>query len=201
MTHAPSIATTALTDKGNFIPTSDTGPQSSGATQMTFLSTIHEQLGEEIHAWAARERTTRPGVTMSMLMNALARALGLESERQLYRYISGETPLPAAKVVPTCRAIGSWKLLQSLNQDAGLVAEPKPDVGRLDGYDLVVELTRSLRESAEFAAAAAEAGDTVPSELIVKRLEKEGREAIQSIERLIAINRELVEQRAAVVRS
>lgn len=163
---------------------------------MSLLS-IPELVDEEIHAWVGREQHVRPGATRRMLMDVLARAIGLANERQVYRYASGEAPFPLEKVLPLCRAIGSWKLLQAVNQAAGLVAEPKPDVGRMDGYDLVAELTRNLRESAEFAAAAAAAAEQVPSEIELRRLEREGREAIQQVDRLISLYRELVTSRSA----
>lgn len=157
---------------------------------------IAELVDEEVHAWRKREQTARPGVEGDMLMCALASRLGLKGKRQLYRYMSGETPFPVEKLVVFCRVLGSWRLLQTLNQEAGLIAEPKPDVGQLDGLDLIVEQSHNLQEFGELVAAYAAATDRVPSELELRRVEKEAREAVQQIERLLAVYRELVVRQA-----
>lgn len=157
-----------------------------------FGSPIAELVDDEVHAWRKREQAARPGVEGDMLMCALASRLGLKGKRQLYRYMSGETPFPLEKLVVFCRVVGSWRLLQVLNQEAGLVAEPKPDVGKLEGFDLIIEQSHNLQEFGELVAAYAAATDQVPSELALRRIEKEGAEAIQQIERLLCIYRELV---------
>jgi len=167
-------------------------------TAMTALSvfSIPELFAEEVDRWVAREREARPGVTRSILMLTLARALGLEQERQVYRYMSGETPLPAALLARACRFFRSWRLIQAINQEAGLVAEPKPDVGKLESFDLIVEQSRNLKEFGELVAAYAQATDEVTSEDTYRRLVKEGRDAVQQIERLLAIYGEMVAARS-----
>jgi hypothetical protein len=162
---------------------------------MSLFGSVPELVDEEVHAWRKREQQARAGVDGDMLMTALASRLGLKGKRQLYRYMSGETPFPLEKVVLLCRALSSWKLLQAVNQEAGLVAEPKPDVGKLDGFDLIIEQSRNLKEFGELVAAYAEATDQPVSELELRRIEKEGREVIQQVQRLLEIYRGLVEQR------
>lgn len=162
---------------------------------MSLFGSVPELVDEEIHAWVTREREARAGVDRDMLLHQLAARLGLRGKRQLYRYASGETPFPVEKVVPFCRTLGSWRLLQAVNQDAGLVAQPKPEVGRLEGFDLIVEQSRNLKEFGELVAEYAAATDVAPSELTRSRLIKEGREVIQQVERLLAIYGAMVERR------
>jgi hypothetical protein len=163
-----------------------------------FGPTIPALISEEVHAWLKREQAARPGADVDMLMQALATRLN-RNKRQLYRWMSGETPVPLEVAVPLCKAIGSLRLLQLVNQYAGLLAEPTPDVGKLDGFDLIIEQSRNLREFGELVATYAAATDAVPSEIELRRIEKEGREAIQQIERLIAIYRELAARQVGLV--
>ena len=164
---------------------------------MSLFGSVPELVDEEIHAWAKRELEARPGANRDMLLTALAGRLGLKHKRQLYRYMSGETPFPLEKVVVLCRVLGSWRLLQAVNQEAGLVAEPKPDVGRLEAFDLIIEQSHNLKEFGDLVSSYAEATDQPVSELALRRIEKEGREVIQQVERLVRIYQELVEQRRA----
>lgn len=136
---------------------------------MSLFGAIPELIEEELHAWVERERQKTPGGAADMLMSALASRLGLKHKRQVYRYRSGETPFPLEKLVAFCRAIGSWTLLQAVNQDASLVAEPKPDPGTLDLFDLHSEQSRNLKEFGELVSAYAQATDEVPSELTLRR--------------------------------
>lgn len=196
--HARSFAVPQPSANVNRHTASDTSMAARGAAQMSLLSIpIPELVGEEIHAWVDRERQARPGATAAMLMTSLARILGLDNERQVYRYMSGETPFPASKVVLLCRAIGSWKLLQAINQDGGLVAEPRPDVGRLDSFDLIVEQSRNLKEFGEFVSVYCDQMQRPPSAIEARRLEREGREVIQQIERLVRYARELADRAGA----
>lgn len=167
---------------------------------MSLFASIPELIDEEIHAWRKREQAARPGADGDMLMTALASQLGLKHKRQLYRYMSGETPFPLEKVGLLCRALGSWKLLQVVNQEAGLVAEPLPTAAKVDGFDLIVEQSRNLKEFGELVAAYAQATDQAPTALELRRVEKEGREVIQQVERLICIYRDLVQRQTAVAR-
>ncbi len=158
------------------------------------LFPVHELLAEEVQAWTERERARHAGTPRAALLHRLAEVLEVD-DRQLYRYMSGETPFPLKKAAALCRAIGSCRLLEMVCQDAGLLAELRPDVGALTGYDLVVEQSRSLKEFGELTAAFADSIERKPTDLDAARIEKEGREAIQQIERLIRIARELAERR------
>src|SRR3989338_7350739 len=136
--HAPRVAGAPLPDNVKAPSIADTMmADPPGAHQMSLLS-IPELVGDEIQKWMEREREQRPGTTAGMLLHLLARRLGLQNQRQVYRYMSGEPPFPVEKLIVLCRTLNSWKLLQTLNQEAGLVAEPKPDVGKLDGFDLII---------------------------------------------------------------
>ncbi len=165
------------------------------ALQLTWLS-VPEILSEEIHAWVERERANRPGATHAMLIEVCARALSVTG-RQLYRYMSGETPLPAEKVVVACRFTRSWRLLQLINREAGLLAEPVPDVGAMTGFDLVVEQSRNFREFSELTAAFAAAMDKPVAVDELRQIEREAGEAIQQIQKLVACYRAMADKAAA----
>lgn len=190
MSHTPRVTANVDDANGKTPAASDIA---MAAAQISFLS-IPELFAEEVDRWIGAERERCPGTTGAVLRLTLARALGLEHERQVYRYMSGETPLPAALLARACRIFRSWRLLQAINQDAGLVAEPKPDVGKLDGFDLLVEQSHNLREFGEFVAAYVDSMQRRPSEIDAPRLEREGRDVIQQIERLIRYARELADR-------
>ena len=194
MSHAGRIA--AQVAPANVKPpaASDTG---AAAGSFGFFS-IPEVFAGEVAQWIEHERAARPGAARPMLMLELARALGLQNERQIYRYMSGEAPLPAALLARTARILGSFRLLQVINQDAGLVAEPKPEIGKLESFDLVVEQSRTMREFGEFIAAYADQMERPLPAIEAQRLAREGREAIQQIERLIRIAENFAASRSSL---
>lgn len=159
------------------------------------LSPLHEIVADEIHGFVERERKGAPALTREMLMLTLANRLGLAGVRQLYRYMSGETPFPLSKTAAFCRTVGSYRLLEAANQDAGLVAEPIPEPERLEPFDLLDEEARQMREAGEFIATFAEEVKKSPREMDLARIEKEGREVIQQTYRVLAWTRQYARYR------
>jgi hypothetical protein len=181
MAHSPNLSEPAAVANVKGAPSSDAA--------ISTLS-VPALLTEEVQTWIERVRAAEPKVTKGMLMLELATALGVV-ERQVYRYMSGETPLPLEQAATVCRTLRSWRLLALVNQDAGLLAEPRPDAAKLEGFDVVIEQSRNFREFSELTAAYAAAMDRPPSTQELQRIEIEAAEAIQQITRLVRIYREL----------
>jgi hypothetical protein len=168
-------------------------------TGVTSCFSIAEVLDEEVNAWIAREQAANPSLTRPVLLDALARELDLADARarQLYRYMSGDTPFPAEKIIRTCRRLGSWKLLEFLDHEA---ARAQRDLGPMVGFDLIIGQARTVKEFGDLVSLHADAMDRPLTPEVARAIEREGREAILQIERLIANAQRLVGRRPGDVR-
>lgn len=148
---------------------------------------LQEVLEEEIDFWIATRRV-QDGESKARLWLELGRILGV-TDRQVKRYYTGETTLPADKILPLCRHIGSIRLVKHLAQSL----DPEwPNGGSPEDY--VTELIEAVEDFTKKAAMAVESLYGNPTYKEFRALKAASRVVQDQIQRFEWLYRQILDE-------
>jgi hypothetical protein len=148
---------------------------------------FQEVLEEEIDFWMATRRV-QDGESKARLWLELGRILGI-TDRQVKRYYTGETTLPADKILPLCRHLGSIRLVKHLAQSL----DPEwPNGGAPEDY--VTELIDAVEDFSKKAALAVESLYGTPTYKEFRELKAASRAVRDQIQRFEWLYRQILDE-------
>ncbi|KKM67995.1 hypothetical protein LCGC14_1465550 [marine sediment metagenome] len=155
-----------------------------------FLEIVHEDIHE--HLEANRLGPEGEKVSLILLQERLAREAFGFGYRSLSYVLAGKRAFPADRLVPFCWAVGSFRILEYLAHEAGAALVAHPDVGEIDEYDLVGELSANVDRVAGHLKALVELFDRKPTAKRLAVIRAKTREMIAQALRCEAIYHDAV---------
>ena len=163
-------------------------------TRSMIREQLHEILQEDVEELIRRELGDGPNrwTGRRVIKEQLAAHVGIQY-RQFMRYLTGDAPFPADRLIPFCEAVGSTRVLGFLAHELGANLIPLPAIGPIDDYDIVDELAKSIQKTSGLIEEMASLFQRRPSSKGLKVIHQKARAAVMQILRCQAIYRDAVE--------